>query len=96
MGPGCMRGGFRWDAGGVDTALRRDMRVKLRRRSDLREFCNLGYAEGCGRLPQERVWDSVRFAARTVSDGNGVMRLHSSSLCVRAWASPGGARGAGV
>src|SRR5208282_3877104 len=31
---------------------------------ELREFCNLGYAEGCGRLPRERVWDSVRFAAR--------------------------------
>jgi len=39
---------------------------------ELREFCNLGYAEGCVRLPQERVWDSVRFGARTVgSDGNG-------------------------
>jgi hypothetical protein len=34
---------------------------------ELREFCNLGYAEGCGRLPRERVWDSVRFAARTAS-----------------------------
>ena len=33
---------------------------------ELREFCNLGYAQGCGRLPQERVWDSIRFAARTV------------------------------
>jgi hypothetical protein len=33
----------------------------------LREFCNLGYAEGCGRLPLERAWDSVRFAARGVS-----------------------------
>jgi hypothetical protein len=38
---------------------------------ELRDFCNLGYAEGCGRLPRERAWDSVRFAARTVSDGNG-------------------------
>jgi hypothetical protein len=38
---------------------------------ELREFCNLGYAEGCGKLPRERAWDSVRFAARTVgSDGN--------------------------
>jgi hypothetical protein len=36
---------------------------------ELQEFCNLGYAEGCGRLPQERVWDSVRFVARTVSSG---------------------------
>ena len=34
---------------------------------ELREFCNLGYAEGCGRYPRERKWDSVRFAARTVS-----------------------------
>jgi hypothetical protein len=33
---------------------------------ELQEFCNLGYAEGCGRLPRERVWDSVRFAARTL------------------------------
>jgi hypothetical protein len=32
--------------------------------NELREFCNLGYAEGCGRLPSERKWDSVRFAAR--------------------------------
>ena len=38
---------------------------------ELREFCNLGYAEGCSRLPRERMWDSVRFAARTVSNGNG-------------------------
>lgn len=33
---------------------------------ELREFCNLGYAEGCGRLPRERVWDSVRFAVKRV------------------------------
>ncbi len=35
---------------------------------ELREFCNLGYAEGCARLPREREWDSVRFAARTLGD----------------------------
>jgi hypothetical protein len=34
---------------------------------ELREFCNLGYAKGCARLPRERAWDSVRFAARTAS-----------------------------
>jgi hypothetical protein len=28
---------------------------------ELREFCNLGYAHGCRRLPAERPWDSVRF-----------------------------------
>ncbi|HVI07446.1 MAG TPA: hypothetical protein VND65_04035 [Candidatus Binatia bacterium] len=27
----------------------------------LREFCNLGYAQGCRRLPVDRAWDSVRF-----------------------------------
>jgi hypothetical protein len=39
---------------------------------ELRDFCNLGYAESCGRLPKERAWDSVRFGARTLSVGNGV------------------------
>jgi hypothetical protein len=34
--------------------------------NELQEFCNLGYAKGCSRLPQERAWDSVRFGARTV------------------------------
>lgn len=34
---------------------------------ELHEYCNLGYAAGCGRLPQERAWDSVRFGARTIS-----------------------------
>jgi len=34
---------------------------------ELRDLCNLGYAESCGRLPRERAWDAVRFAARTVS-----------------------------
>jgi hypothetical protein len=34
---------------------------------ELHEYCNLGYAAGCGRLPTERAWDSVRFGARTIS-----------------------------
>jgi|SRR5271155_102899 len=33
---------------------------------ELHEFCNLGYAQGCPRLPRERMWDSVRFGARLV------------------------------
>jgi hypothetical protein len=33
---------------------------------ELREYCNLGYAANCGRLPQKRAWDSIRFGARTV------------------------------
>ncbi len=28
----------------------------------LEEFCNLGYAARCGRLPPDRAWDAVRFA----------------------------------
>ena len=28
----------------------------------LEQFCNLGYAAGCSRLPRERAWDAVRFA----------------------------------
>jgi hypothetical protein len=28
----------------------------------LEQFCNLGYAGRCGRLPQDRAWDAVRFA----------------------------------
>jgi hypothetical protein len=29
---------------------------------ELREFCNLGYAVGCSRLPRERAFDAVRFS----------------------------------
>jgi hypothetical protein len=29
--------------------------------SALEEFCNLGYAAKCGRLPRDRAWDAVRF-----------------------------------
>lgn len=36
---------------------------------ELQNFCNLGYAQGCGRLPRERTWDSIRFGARTVGEG---------------------------
>jgi hypothetical protein len=51
---------------------------------DLREFCNLGYAEGCGRLPREREWDSVRFAARTMSGENGHCgRVQVRYICER-------------
>jgi len=34
----------------------------------IREFCNLGYAAGCPRLPAERDWDSVRFSLAGVSE----------------------------
>ena len=31
-------------------------------REELHEFCNLGYAAKCSRLPRERDWDAVRFS----------------------------------
>jgi len=44
---------------------------------ELRDSCNLGYAEGCQRLPRERAWDSIRFGARTVStDENNLKGEH--------------------
>lgn len=54
-------------------------------REELQDFCNLGYAERCGRLPAERAWDSVRFSARTVADGNasGTERIHVRYVCER-------------
>src|SRR5438270_11122907 len=30
--------------------------------AEMEEFCNLGYASTCGRLPRDRAWDAVRFA----------------------------------
>ena len=36
--------------------------------SEIREFCNLGYASGCPRLPHDRDWDAVRFS---VAGANG-------------------------
>jgi hypothetical protein len=35
------------------------------------EFCNLGYAASCGRLPRERAWDAVRFAVSVDKQTNG-------------------------
>jgi hypothetical protein len=55
-------------------------------REDLRDFCNLGYAEACGRLPKDRAWDSIRFAARTVcADGHAatVGRIQVRYVCER-------------
>jgi hypothetical protein len=53
---------------------------------ELREFCNLGYAETCQRLPQQRMWDSVRFAARSIGSGgkNGASgRIQVRYVCER-------------
>lgn len=51
---------------------------------ELQEFCNLGYARHCTRLPHERPWDSVRFAVRTVgTGGNGNKRIQVRYICER-------------
>jgi hypothetical protein len=51
---------------------------------ELQELCNLGYAESCRRLPRERPWDSVRFAARAVSDDSGNRgRVQVRYICER-------------
>ncbi|HEX4488826.1 MAG TPA: hypothetical protein VH088_21295 [Terriglobales bacterium] len=36
---------------------------------ELRELCNMGYAVGCARLPQERSCDAVRFSVARESAG---------------------------
>jgi hypothetical protein len=52
--------------------------------NELRDFCNLGYAHDCARLPQERAWDSIRFAARTVCGENATSgRIHVRYVCER-------------
>lgn len=40
----------------------------------LRDACNLGYASGCPRCPQERRWDSVRFAVAQRGDQRLLLR----------------------
>lgn len=36
---------------------------------ELREFCNVGYAAGCSRLPDQRSCDAVRFSVARESAG---------------------------
>jgi hypothetical protein len=52
-------------------------------RGELHEFCNLGYAERCPRLPRERRWDSVRFGARMVGEKNSAARIEVRYVCER-------------
>jgi hypothetical protein len=42
---------------------------------ELQQFCNLGYAAGCTRLPVERAWDTVRFGARAIISTPGTNPL---------------------
>jgi len=51
---------------------------------ELRDFCNLGYAQGCRRLPQEREWDSLRFGVKTPGNGVGIPgRIQIHYVCER-------------
>jgi hypothetical protein len=34
--------------------------------AELVEFCNLGYAKTCSRMPSEHAWDSVRFGVKAM------------------------------
>lgn len=54
---------------------------------ELHEFCNLGYAEGCGRLPLERTWDSIRFGARSLGSGENGRggRIQITYVCERGY-----------
>lgn len=52
---------------------------------ELQQFCNLGYAEACRRLPRDRAWDSVRFGARLVAaQPGGDRRIQVRYVCERA------------
>jgi hypothetical protein len=55
----------------------------------LQDFCNLGYASGCGWAPAERLWDAVRFAvsapqgrnrAEDVADGSPRVLLLANGI----------------
>lgn len=53
---------------------------------ELHQFCNLGYAEGCGRLPRERPWDSIRFGARSAGaavENGRCARVQIQYVCER-------------
>ncbi len=56
---------------------------------ELQDFCNLGYAQGCSRLPQQRAWDAVRIAvvaAQANESGNGLRetQVQFRYICDRA------------
>ena len=51
---------------------------------ELQEFCNLGYANACARMPQDRAWDSVRFGIKAVCvDGQKKESVQLRYVCER-------------
>lgn len=52
---------------------------------ELHDFCNLGYAQDCPRLPSERLWDSVRFGLCGVvaAENAGSRRIQVRYVCER-------------
>jgi hypothetical protein len=47
--------------------------------TELREFCNLGYARGCSRMPKRHCADGVRFAV--ARDEGSLIILHYVNEC---------------
>ena len=50
--------------------------------------CNLGYADSCHRMPQDRVWDAVRFAVkasalRATNDADVLRGIELQYVCER-------------
>jgi hypothetical protein len=41
---------------------------------ELRDFCNVGYAGGCGRLPAGRPADAIRFSVASETDDRLIVR----------------------
>ena len=53
---------------------------------ELHDFCNLGYAEQCSRIPLERSWDSVRFGLRSAvaaAENTDSHRIQVRYVCER-------------
>jgi hypothetical protein len=52
---------------------------------ELHDFCNLGYAQQCPRLPPERIWDSVRFGlcGAMAAENAGSHRIQVRYVCER-------------
>jgi hypothetical protein len=50
------------------------MKVACRASNELKEFCNLGYAANCPRLPEGRVWDAIRFCVLSSRNSQILLR----------------------
>ena len=51
--------------------------------TELKEFCNLGYASQCEKMPADRRADSVRFSVASVNPANAKDRIRLHYSCER-------------